>query len=47
MVCFAWVRQKGQPEGATHRFAGDRESVRRQSVITALRGLLERLEESK
>jgi nicotinamide-nucleotide amidase len=44
MVCFAWARRNGRSESATHRFAGDRESVRRQSVITALQGLLEKLE---
>lgn len=40
MVCFAWSRQ-GQTRVQTRRFAGDRESVRRQSVLRALEGLLE------
>ena len=45
MVCFAWSRKGRVPESVTRRFSGDRESVRRQSVIAALQGLLERLEE--
>lgn len=41
-VCIAWG-VKGKPaQAVTHRFEGDRESVRRQSVIAALNGLLER-----
>jgi nicotinamide-nucleotide amidase len=42
-VCFAWA---GGAEVAseTRRFSGDRESVRRQSVIRALEGVLEKLE---
>ena len=44
MVCFAWGQRAGTPESKTRQFGGDRESVRRQSVITALEGLLERLE---
>jgi nicotinamide-nucleotide amidase len=47
MVCFAWSRRKGIPESTTRHFAGGRESVRRQSAIAALQGLLERLEERK
>ncbi len=45
MVCFAWFRKGRAPESVTRRFSGGRESVRRQSVIAALQGLLERLEE--
>ncbi len=45
MVCFAWSRKGRVPESVTRRFSGGRESVRRQSVIVALQGLLERLEE--
>ena len=45
MVCFAWSRKGRVPESVTRRFSGDRESVRRQSVIAALQGLLERLGE--
>ncbi len=44
MVCFAWARAGGGTDTETHRFAGDRESVRRQSVIVALKGLLQRLD---
>jgi nicotinamide-nucleotide amidase len=43
MVCFAWARQ-GALESETCRFSGDRESVRRQSVIHALEGLLKLLD---
>ncbi len=42
MVCFAWAGKRGVPESVTRRFHGGRESVRRQSVVAALRGLLER-----
>ncbi|HEX2331719.1 MAG TPA: CinA family protein, partial [Burkholderiales bacterium] len=43
MVCFAWVtRQAARAE--TKRFSGDRESVRRQSVIHALEGVLKALD---
>jgi len=45
MMCFAWSRKGRCPESFTRRFSGGRESVRRQSVIAALQGLLERLEE--
>lgn len=44
MVCFAWGQRAGTPESKTRRLGGDRESVRRQSVITALEGLLKQLE---
>ena len=47
MVCFAWSRKGTAPGSVTRRFRGGRESVRRQSVIVALRGLLERLGERK
>ncbi len=43
-VCFAWTRNSGAPVAQTRRFEGDRESVRRQSVIAALQGVLELLE---
>jgi nicotinamide-nucleotide amidase len=42
-VCFAWARQ-GRVQSETRRFAGDRESVRKQSVIRALEGLAEFLD---
>ncbi len=40
-VCFAWCRQGGEAITATCRFTGDREAVRRQSVLLALSRLLE------
>ena len=41
-VCFGWCR-KGEPPTCERRlFAGDRESIRRQAVIHALTGLIER-----
>jgi nicotinamide-nucleotide amidase len=42
MVCFAWA-SKAAVKSETQRFAGDRESVRAQSVIRALDGVLEQL----
>jgi nicotinamide-nucleotide amidase len=41
-VCFGWCLRGAEPETATCRFEGDREAVRRQSVIHALNGLLSR-----
>lgn len=38
-VCFAWASAGGELLSARHRFAGDREAVRRQSVAFALEGL--------
>jgi nicotinamide-nucleotide amidase len=46
MVCFAWARG-GTVHAETRRFPGDRESVRRQSVIHALEGLLKLLDASQ
>jgi nicotinamide-nucleotide amidase len=46
MVCFAWSWKRGAMESVTRRFRGGRERVRRQSVVFALQGLLERLEEA-
>ncbi len=43
-VCFAWSRKDAESVAQTRRFEGDRESVRRQSVIVALQGVLELLE---
>src|SRR5262245_26001195 len=43
MVCFAWARSGGGVESATRHFPGDREQVRRESVIWALAGVLERV----
>ena len=45
MVCFAWALKDGQCRTITRHFGGDRESVRRQSVIAALQGVLESLED--
>ena len=42
MVCFAWAHEKNL-KSETRRFSGNRESVRRQSVIRALEGVLETL----
>lgn len=39
-VCFAWALRGGVPMAETRFFAGDRETVRRLSVIHALQGLL-------
>jgi nicotinamide-nucleotide amidase len=44
MVCFGWAGVGGAVLTVTRQFSGDRESVRRQSVICALQGVLERLE---
>ncbi len=46
MVCFAWTRggkMRAETRTETKLFEGDRESVRRQSVIRALQGVLELL----
>jgi len=43
LVCFAWATRPGARTESRH-FAGDRESVRRQSVIRALEGVLEALD---
>ncbi|MBE0612604.1 MAG: nicotinamide-nucleotide amidase [Burkholderiales bacterium] len=43
-VCFAWSRAKGGTVAQTRQFKGDRESVRHQSVVVALQGVLEMLE---
>ena len=42
LVCFAWARGS-TIRSETRRFDGDRESVRRQSVLHALEGVLESL----
>jgi nicotinamide-nucleotide amidase len=41
-VCFAWCLRDQQPEAERRHFAGDREAIRRASVIQALAGLIER-----
>jgi len=43
LVCFAWARL-GETRIESRRFIGDRDSVRRQSVIRALEGVLELLQ---
>lgn len=47
MVCLAWARRGESADSQTRRFEGDREQIRRQSVIAALQGLIERLETEK
>ncbi|MFL6563319.1 MAG: CinA family protein [Burkholderiales bacterium] len=42
-VCFAWARA-GEVRAELHRFAGDREAIRRQSVIVALEGVMRALD---
>ncbi len=39
-VCIAWCRAGAEPVARTYRFQGDRDAVRRQSVIAALEGVL-------
>ena len=46
-VCFAWERKNGWRHTETRRFAGNRESVRKQSVIHALKGVLKLLDEDR
>jgi nicotinamide-nucleotide amidase len=44
-VCFAWARRAdGAVRVETRRFEGDREAVRRQSVIRALQGVVDWLD---
>ncbi len=38
-VWIAWKRRGGYPKATLHHFHGDRDSVRRQTVATALKGL--------
>lgn len=40
MVCIGWCVRNSAPIAVTHHFAGDREAVRRQSVVVALEGVL-------
>jgi nicotinamide-nucleotide amidase len=42
-VCFAWARG-GEVRSETRRLTGDRESIRRQSVILALEGVMRALD---
>jgi nicotinamide-nucleotide amidase len=43
-VCFAWALSTGWIRAQTLLLAGDRESVRRQSVVHALQGVLKALD---
>lgn len=43
-VCFAWATKQGVLRSETRHFDGDRESVRRKSVVRALEGVLEVLD---
>lgn len=47
MVCFAWQVKNSEPVLRTEYFSGDRASVREQTVICALQGLLNVLEHYK
>lgn len=44
MVCFAWADRSGTVRSETRHFTGDREKVRRQSVMRALQGVVEWLD---
>jgi nicotinamide-nucleotide amidase len=41
-VCIAWQVREGVGETATFHFTGDRTAVRRQAVVTALEGVVQR-----
>jgi nicotinamide-nucleotide amidase len=43
-VCFGWAERGGQTASETRHFDGDRDTVRRQTVIHALQGLLRLLD---
>ena len=43
-VCFGWCLRDREPSCERRLFSGDRESIRKQSVIHALSGLLDMLE---
>jgi len=43
MVCFGWAAGDGSAASITKRLPGDRDAVRRASVIVALQGLIERI----
>ena len=46
MVCFAWGLKDGAVLSEMRHFAGDRQAVRKQSVVHALHGVLNLLEKS-
>lgn len=43
MVCFAWAVRGGTTDSTTQHIAGDRAAVRRQSVVVALQGVVDRV----
>jgi nicotinamide-nucleotide amidase len=45
MVCFAWASRQGLARSGTHFFSGDRETIRRQAVETALLGIIHLLDD--
>jgi nicotinamide-nucleotide amidase len=47
MVCLAWASRSGAVDAVTRHFTGNRTAVRRQSVICALEGVLERTGETR
>lgn len=44
-VCFGWAQKGAEPVSRKMLFSGDRESVRRQAVVFALRGVLDLLKD--
>ncbi|MDR1425069.1 MAG: CinA family protein [Azoarcus sp.] len=46
MVCLAWSARRSEGTVKTRRFKGEREAVRRQTVVTALKKLIEMAEET-
>ncbi|HSQ02524.1 MAG TPA: nicotinamide-nucleotide amidohydrolase family protein [Burkholderiales bacterium] len=46
-VCLAWAMAGEQPESETRHFEGTRDAVRRESVIYALSGVLDRVTRQK
>ncbi len=46
-VCFAWAGPDTRLRSETRLFQGSREQVRRQTVIAALQGIIEALEENR
>ena len=44
MVCFAWADRNGAVRSETRHFTGNREKVRRHSVMRALQGVIEWLD---
>lgn len=45
MVCFAWASRQGLARSGTHFFSGNRETIRRQAVKTALLGIIHLLDD--